>query len=106
MKTLGGHKFMFICSTNSSVGRHKLDNLMSFMLHELVGISFALCFVSTLIHFVFVQLLHQSIPNTFPCKLFPDGEEQEMYITNMNMNYTCQFCLKISCFKIHGIISI
>ena len=38
---------MSICSTNSSVGRHKLDNLMSFMLHELVGISFALCFVST-----------------------------------------------------------
>ena len=71
MKTSGGHKFMSICSTNSSVGRHKLDNLMSFMLHELVGISFALCFVSTLIHFVFVQLLHQSIPNTFPCKLVP-----------------------------------
>ena len=39
-------------------GLELIDNLLSFILHELVfvKVSLALCFVSVLIHFVFIQL--------------------------------------------------
>ena len=44
--------------------------------------------------------------STLPCKLVPsECKEWELYITNMTMNYTCKFCLRIWCFKIQSIIS-